>query len=174
MRRRGLKLALGVLVGTLWGCTTLTPPPLAGRQGNGFVFQDSWGSEAFALPPGAVQQALRDAMIDLKMRSLHHERAGPCWVLDASAQDGRHVHALVQSTANGSLVAIRVGRFGDKALAQALSERVGVRLGTRPPSVPPDIPPTTPRPGWFTFHDGSAAAILSEQTGPLYQDVPRP
>jgi hypothetical protein len=113
-----------------------------------------------------------DAFRDLQMQAIHKERAKATWVLDARAHDGRHVRTVVEPVADGCRVAVRIGRLGDKVLAQAVAERVGVRLGTLPPSAPPETPPVSPRRPWLTL--GADAAILSEQTGSQYQDFPIP
>lgn len=172
MRRRGLIPVLGVLAALGAGCATIAPPPLTVSQADGFVYQDAWGIQMFAWPANQIQPVVFDAFRDLQMWGLHKQRAGASWVLDARAHDGRHVHAIVEPVADGSRVAVRIGRIGDKVLARAVAERVGVRLGTLPPSPPPQTPPVSPRRPWFAL--GRDSAILSDQTISQYRDFPIP
>jgi hypothetical protein len=161
-----LRLFLGlvaILVVVQAGCATVPPSPerLVSTEtsyGGGRAIQD------YALAPGKVGDALREAMTDLKMTGIESGRDGAVYKVQAKTPDNRAVMATLRPHQGETRVAVRVGWFGDEPLSKALLERTGVRLGTRPPAAIPSEVPSAP----------SANPIFSRSAVPdeeMFRDV---
>lgn len=139
--RRPPAIVATLLLGA--GCSSLGPAPGAALP-TATAYESGWASQAYQTGEADTLQALAGAMSDLKMRPEHRSRAAPETVaVDGTVHDGRHVRITVRSIPSGSFVAVRIGRFGDRAMAESLLERTGMRLGVRPVSATPDEPPTS-------------------------------
>ena len=72
------------------------------------------------------------------------KRDGGVMRVEAQTADNRKVVATIRNHQGITLVAVRVGWFGDEPLSRSLLERVGVRLGSRPPEAIPSAAPSSP------------------------------
>lgn len=172
---RPVALAVASVLGS--GCMTLGPVAPVQTSG-GYAYEDAWGTQGFAAPPGEVREAVVGGMADLRMRGAHRsgQKGESVEVLDGQAHDGRHVRVVLRPRPGETIVNVRVGRFGDEALAHALIERVGVRLGTLAPAPAPEAPPTSPTP-WRRLFSKEAVAdeiMLRDAANAGYRDTPTP
>jgi hypothetical protein len=163
----------------LWtcGCATVGPPPVTPRGADGYVYEGGWGVQGFAVPEEAAQQAVIEALGDLQMRGIHRERSRDAVMVDAQAHDGRHARVAIHRGGSGVVVAARIGRTGDDALARAIMTRAGVRLGTRPAeAIPGEVPVEEPGAGagFFSRDAVPDEVMLPEQSGSQYRDTPTP
>jgi Protein of unknown function (DUF3568) len=173
---RVFSIALAVLACglTISGCATVSPQvpaegALALSYSTGRAMQD------LALPPGAIGDALAEAMDDLKMKSISRERDGAVYRLDARTEDNRMVQVTLRPHQGLTRVSCRIGWFGDEPLSKALLERAGMRLGTVPPAPIPATPPSSP--GSNPFFSRQAVPdeeYLRDMVDAPYRDRPVP
>jgi hypothetical protein len=183
MRQIVLSVA-AIAAGAAGGCSTTGPA----RSMADLVARDRLADQSFPQPFDPVVSVTEEAMADLGVRDvgvrLESElaaRGRPVAgkpqdaTLSGRGADGRPVTVTVRSRGNGSVVSVRVGRFGDEALCRALLDRIGVRLGTLPPAPIPAEAPSTP--GSQPFFSRAAvpdAVMLRDQAEAGYRDSPAP
>ncbi len=180
MRRRiVLGSALVIASGLSTGCMTLGPISTA-LPTTGVTTEGAWSAERFPFPEADVQQAALDGMADLQMHTIHQSRPGHelALILDATTHDGRHCRVTIRPATQpgASVVATRIGRFGDEALSLALLERVGIRLGTLPAQPIPEEPPTGPSllGRYFSSDAVPDEVMLRNEINAGYRDTPVP
>lgn len=146
-RRLGCSCAALILLSTLGGCRAMGP---IGTEGPSLVvptyaYASGTASQGFARPRGEVESALREAMEDLAIRRVGLiEADGEQTKVRGRTNDGRRVELVLVDRGPATETRVRVGLFGDEALAKAVLERVGVRLGTLPPEAIPASVPSDP------------------------------
>lgn len=138
---------LAVATAALAGCRSMGPMSPSGPSlvVPTYAYASGTASQGFARPREEVEAALREAMTDLGIR-----RVG---LIEADAEqttvkgrtgDGRRVELALVERGPATEARVRVGLFGDEALAKAVLDRVGVRLGTLPPEAIPSAVPSDP------------------------------
>jgi hypothetical protein len=101
----------------------------------GYEYHGGRGAQGFTAEPAQVQEAAAAAMDDLGITAIRKERDPLGLTLTGSTVDHRTASVTVQPTSGGpTVVAARVGWFGDEATTRALMDRIGIRLGTLPPA----------------------------------------
>ncbi len=93
------------------------------------------GMQAFPTSPNLLGN-VKDAMTDVGMHSIRQvPEPNGLVALQAQAADNRSVRVTIQTTGVRSVVASKIGRFGDEPLTRAFLDRLGSRQGTLGPAV---------------------------------------
>jgi len=139
-RTRMAAMILGAA--TLAGCSTTNPfgrEKLVVPVGPSYVA--GRGLQMFPTSASLLPN-LKQAMGDVGMHSIRQvPEPNGATALEATTADNRSARVTIQTTGVRSLLAIKVGWFGDEPLTRALLDRVGVRQGTLPPGAVPDEAP---------------------------------
>ncbi len=130
------------------GCATTSkakppqddPPAPSLRYSTGRALQD------FRFPSSVVQDAVVEALEDLKFTVTRRGQDGPATDVEARTPDRRTVFVTLRSQYPVTRVSCRIGWFGDEPLTRTVMRRVEVRLGTIPPEPIPDHLPSKPAP----------------------------
>jgi Protein of unknown function (DUF3568) len=128
----------------LSGCATTRPAVDLNAISSSFNYSAGRGSQSFEAPVSAVLAALHESLTDLDLRSPKAKQDGGVMRVEAETSDHRKVVATIRNHQGITLVAVRVGWFGDEPLSQSLLDRIGVRLGSRPPEAIPATAPSSP------------------------------
>jgi hypothetical protein len=151
--------ALGVCL-LAAGCATVPHQALSEGSFSEFSFSAGRGTQLFAAPPALVIAALDQALGDLELMPIQHNRDGTVLRVEAKTKDNRRVAATIRAFAGTSQVAIRIGRFGDEPLSRSILERVGVRLGSRDPEAIPGTPPSVPAHNPYFSRDAVPDSVM--------------
>jgi hypothetical protein len=175
--RRGIVAGwLGLSVAALGGCMSLGPTSPLAETSKDIVFESGWASQRFLADEAQIHAAVQDALADLRARPMSQtkpDRTTLTSIIDATLHDGRHARITLRPLETGQLIAIRIGRFGDRAYSQAFFQRIGVRLGTLPAEAVPDEPPTSGSFGSRMFSRDAVPdeLMLREQADAGYRDT---
>ncbi len=139
------------------GCDTTSPRETAAgtdprrrvprRYSTGRALQD------FRFPSSVVQDAVVEALEDLKFTVTRRDQAGTASQIDARTPDRRNVTVTLRSQPPITRVSCRVGWFGDEPFSRTLMRRIAVRLGALPPEPIPDVVPSKPAPNPYLSRD---------------------
>ena len=164
-----------VAAGLAGGCST-TGPLEPSKVALDYAREGAWGSQRFALTAEKLLQIVPDAMADLQMRAGRSSRGmDDTLIVDGQVQDGRHARVVIHRLETESVVSVRVGRFGDDALARALLERIGVRVGSLPPSaIPAEPPEPAPNPSILSRIRTFDPLVQGTRGNDSYTDSPVP
>jgi hypothetical protein len=154
------------------GCALTTPRvPPPSPESLEFAFSAGQGSRTFAAPPSAVVPAVAEALGDLGLQDIRPARDGTVVRYQAVTADDRSASVTIRSLGGTSHASVRVGWFGDEALARAILDRTAVRLGHSDPEPIPDEAPSTP--GSNPFFSRTAipdSVMLRDQADAAYTD----
>ena len=110
-----------------------------------YAYASGTASQGFARTREEVEAALSEAMDDLGIRRVGLIQAdAEQTTVKGRTGDGRRVELALVERGPATEARVRVGLFGDEALAKAVLDRVGVRLGTLPPEAIPSALPSDP------------------------------
>lgn len=137
------------------GCATTSPakqppadPPAPTlRYSTGRAMQD------FRFPPSVVQDAVVEAMEDLKFTVTRRSQDGGASQVEGRTEDRRTITVTLRYQNPTTRLSCRVGWFGDEPMSRTLMRRVAVRLGTVPPEPVPDKVPSEPAPNPYFSRD---------------------
>jgi hypothetical protein len=128
----------------LLGCRAMGPIGSAGPSlvVPTYAYASGTATQGFAWPRDEVEAALGEAMTDLNIRRVGLIEADAEQTrVRGRAADGRRVDLSLVERGAATQANVRVGLFGDEALAKAVLDRVGVRLGSLPPeAIPAEVP----------------------------------
>ncbi len=140
----------GMILGAalLAGCSTTGPfgrDKLVVPVGPSYV--GGRGVQAFPTSPNLLDN-VKDAMTDVGMHSIRQvPEPNGLMALQAVTADGRAARVTIQTTGVRSLVASKIGWFGDEPLTRALLDRLGTRQGSLGPALDPaEAPAEAERP----------------------------
>ena len=160
MRKLSLHYLVTMPLLGLIGCATVPPMAEIAATTSQFSYSGGRGSQSFPAPLSVVQAALGEAMTDLDFHSVQGTREGAVSRVEASSSTGQHVATTLRSHQGQTVVAVRVGWFGDEPLSRSLLDRIGIRLGSRPPEAIPASAPSQPSRNPYFARDAIPDSVM--------------